>query len=361
MAKATRKYQIIVDWINERIAANELQPKDKLESEFEVASRFGVSRQTVRHAFSILENEGKIESIQGSGSYVRENDPIVYSTEKSRTIMIISTYVNSYIFSSTIQGMEKVLARGGWDIQIVFTHNQFETERNILKKILAGPNMAGLIIEPTMSGLPNPNRTYYDQIIERNIPIVFFNSFYTNMDIPHVSINDVQAGYVAAKYLIDHGHTEIGGIFKADDGQGPRRFSGYYEALCQNGLKLNEKKVIWIDTEEQREFELSKDRILGRLKGCSACICYNDVVAHNLTKLCLQEDIRIPEVLSIVSIDNSELAELNKTPLTSIIHPSKKLGERTAENLIRRIEDPSFDANYEFETKLVERDSVLFL
>lgn len=60
-----------------------------------------------------------------------------------------------------------------------------------------------LIAEPVMSGLPNPNLKLYRRLLARGIPILFFNSFYENLDIPHISMNDVQAGRAATEYLIE--------------------------------------------------------------------------------------------------------------------------------------------------------------
>ena len=46
----------------------------RLPSEAEMASRFGVSRTVVREAVSRLKSEGLVESRQGSGVFVREDD-----------------------------------------------------------------------------------------------------------------------------------------------------------------------------------------------------------------------------------------------------------------------------------------------
>ena len=45
-------------------------------------------------------------------------------------------------------------------------------------------------------------------------------------------------------------------------------------------------------------------------------------------------------------------------PISSYIHPKEKLGIKAAENLLQKIENPEFDANYKFQLDLAERDSV---
>lgn len=358
MAKNAKYFQV-ADWMREQILSGEMCPGDKLESENDICSRFDVSRQTVRHALGLLSEKGLLESRKGSGWFVSGS---VKSPEKktvsSRTVVIVSTYLNGYIFPNVIQGMEKVLETDDWNIQIMFTYNQKETEEKILKKLLEDSDAAGLIIEPAMSGLPNPNKRYYKQLQEKGVPVLFFHSYYPELSIPHVSMDDVGDGKMLVDYLVKMGHTEIGGIFKLDDGQGIRRFEGYQNGLHEHGLCSMEKHMVWIDTEDQHHMELCKERILSRISGCTACVCYNDEVAHALTEICIQEGIRIPEELSVVSVDNSALAGLNPVPLTSIRHPMEALGAKTAEHMLRMIRQEKFDPTYEFPPELEIRESV---
>lgn len=358
MARTLAKYQQVVKWIQQNIEQGHLSPGDRLESENEIGNRFGVSRQTVRHALGILERDGVIESRQGSGNYIREKE-ILAKAQKSKTVVLISTYVNAYIFPNIIQGMESILEKAGWKIRIMFTHNEFGVERRILSRILEESDVDGLIMEPTMSGLPNPNLEYYREIQSRKIPIIFFHSYYEGMDIPHVSIDDKKAGYDAAKYLIEQGHKKIGGVFKLDDGQGHRRYSGYIQAMTEYKLKIKNSLVTWINTEEETDMSLSRDRLMRSLRECTACICYNDTVANNVVRICGEYGVDVPADLSIVSIDNSDLAKVGLLPLTSVIHPMEELGNKVAANFIKLAQDPSFDATYEFDRGLVIRNSVV--
>ncbi len=356
MAK-TAKYKQVVDWVKNRIETGELRDGDKLETEQEIGKRFGISRQTVRHGLEQLEREELLEKIQGSGSYVRtwrqrEGAPLL-----SRTVTIISSYVDSYIFPKLLQSMVKTLEKAGYSARIMFTGNHLEKERELLNRMLEENSQDPLIVEPVMSGLPNPNLNFYRKLREKGIPILFFNSFYPELELPHVSMDDRAAGRLAAEYLIERGHTRIGGIFKSDDGQGRCRYQGYLEALRRNGLPITEKQVRWIDTVDQDSLKQEGDRLLARLSGCTACVCYNDQVAHALTEICAGAGIRIPEDLSLVSIDNSELSGLNAVPLTSVAHPTEAMGKKTAENLLRLIKNPAFNATYEFVPEICQRSS----
>ncbi|MFH2092475.1 MAG: FadR/GntR family transcriptional regulator [Pseudomonadota bacterium] len=70
--KIKRITEEIVTQIREQIARGELQAKDRLPSEREMALQLGVSRPTVREALQVLEHTGFVKILQGSGTYIKD-------------------------------------------------------------------------------------------------------------------------------------------------------------------------------------------------------------------------------------------------------------------------------------------------
>ncbi len=64
------RYQLIKKDILSRIHSGELKPGDRLESENEIGSSYGVSRLTAQRALRELVSEGLVRRVQGSGSFV---------------------------------------------------------------------------------------------------------------------------------------------------------------------------------------------------------------------------------------------------------------------------------------------------
>lgn len=356
MGRSQLKYMELVSWIKEQVATKKFLPGQKMYSENQLKDLFQVSRQTVRRAISVLEEEGFLTRIQGSGTYI--NDKRQINLENRTRISVVTTYVDGYIFPKTIQGIESVLFQKGYSVQIAFTNNQNSREKTVLEDILNRDELAGVIMETTKSGIPNPNLYLYLELQKRGIPIIFINSYYPLLSIPHVSLNDKEASKKVTKYLIDMGHKKIGGIFKLDDGQGHKRYAGYMEALQEAGEEIDDTHIVWIDTEDMKHLNKCETAILERLRGCTSVVCYNDQVAFDLLEIFRRNDINVPEDISVVGIDDSELAVLGDVAITSIPHPVDKLGEKAAENLLEMIADSSFDGNYEFEAEIVCRDSV---
>jgi len=68
MQRKEPKYIKVINWVSDNIQNGTLRNGDKLKSENELSEMFGLSRQTVRHAIDVLENNKVIVRIQGSGT-----------------------------------------------------------------------------------------------------------------------------------------------------------------------------------------------------------------------------------------------------------------------------------------------------
>jgi len=356
-AKREGRYHEVARDLKKRIAAGSLKPGTKIPSENELKVEYGLSRQTIRKALDILLKENVIYSVRGSGTYVAEEKR--HSSPGGNTIALILTYVDGYIFPNLIQNIQSVLFEHGYSVQVHFTSNRIDQERAILEEIIERNNVVGVIAEGTKTGVPNPDIDLFRAIMERGIPVLFINSFYQELKAPHVSMDDVKAGKRATDYLVESGHRKIAGIFKLDDIQGRHRFEGYLKSLKENGIASYGKRVIWYDTEDLNHMEYLSDKIKSRISDCTAFFIYNDQLAYNLVPMLESWGISVPGDLSVVSVDNSDLAVMGSVGLTSVAYPIDKLGIIAAENMVKMLNNPQFDGNYEFDEPIVVRDSVI--
>lgn len=356
---AAHRYMDIVTDIKEQVANGVLLPGSKIKSENELSEEYGLSRQTVRHSIAVLEEDGLVRRVKGSGTYITDNALTDRSNRKK--VAVVTTYVNNYIFPQMIQHMEKVLADSGYMVQIYFTYNRISKEREILEGIIEADEVAGIIIEATKSNLPNPNLKYFEKLKQMHIPVLFINTYYEELNMPHVSINDVQAGALATEHVIEKGHTKIGGVFKLDDGQGAKRYFGFLETINKAGINISGNDIVWFDTvdiESPENIESLYERIHSRLGSRTAIVFYNDEVATKLMEAFRKHGIKVPDDISIIGIDDSVASTNEEDHITSIIFPTRDVADKAARNLLELIKNPKFDGTYEFSLELVERNSV---
>ena len=100
---------------------------------------------------------------------------------------------------------------------------------------------------------------------------------------------------------------------------------------------------------------LHSEKLLEGLSACTAVLCYNDFTALTLIDFLRQNGRNVPNDLSVVGIDNSELAKISS--LTSVVHPAEQLGEAAAYLLVSMINGAE-GKNILFPPQLVMRTSV---
>lgn len=351
------KYVQLFDKLKEDILQGVYQDGQRLPGENEMADGFGISRQTVRQALALLEQEGYIQRRQGSGTYVHKVEP---KRRRTWTVGVIATYISEYIFPSILRGIEGELSEQGFFPMLSATANRVDNERRILEEYM-DKQIDGLIVEGTKSALPNPNLPLYEKLREMGIPVVFFNGYYPALrDSVSVTMNDRQGGFDAVEYLVAKGHRNIGGIFKNDDMQGLGRYDGYARALLKNGLTFQDQWVTWFNSESRENLltdEYGVTRLLEKLSQCTAVVCYNDEVAVKLERAFATHGIKVPEDKAIISFDNSPLGELAAAGLTSFDHLKESLGASAARKLISMM-DGREEQSLVLDWNLVERVSV---
>lgn len=351
------KYQFIADSLRQEIENGRYNGGQPLPTELLLCQRFQISRQTVRRALSLLEEEGLITRRQGSGSRLRErSEP---EPPPHCSVAVITTYISDYIFPSILRGMERVLTANSSAPLLFATQNQISTERKILQALLAMKDLDGVLVEGSKTALPNPNLDLYRKLMDRGVRLVFFNGTYPELSgSPSVLADNSGGGRLLVSYLYEKGHQNIAGIFKNDDMQGTQRYAGYIQAMRELGLPLEDKHICWYNTETRKSFrsEAFLDSTLDSFQGCSAIVCYNDEVAIRIVNHLKKRGMNIPREMAVVSFDNSQYSDLASVRITSLSHGAQNLGELAAELMLRQLRGENCQS-VELPWTLVEKES----
>lgn len=331
------KYQSVAEQLRTDIEKGVYQKT--LPTEQALCARFGVSRQTVRQALSLLEAEHLIERRQGSGSHIRRRkEP---TARRRLYIAVVTTYISDYIFPSILREIEAVCSDNDSAPLLFATQNQFSNERKILLTLLGMEQLDGVLVEGTQTGLPNPNIELYRKLMDKGVHLVFMHGNYEQLpDTLCVLDDNIAGGRMLVDYLYQKGHRKIAGIFKYDDLQGRQRFVGYFNAMQSYGLPLEDSGILWYSTDQKELFlcGINDDARADRLfSACSAVICYNDEIAALVIAYLNRRGISVPDDIAVVSFDNSQYSEMSKPRITSLSHEPFNVGRMAAELLFRHL------------------------
>ena len=136
-----------------------------------------------------------------------------------------------------------------------------------------------------------------------------------------VYLDDEGGAYLAVKHLIQNGHTKIAYIrssHQVDDAE--QRFRGYVRALEEAGITFNPALVVSEEPTPQGG-EQGAETLLGLSQHFTAIACYNDMQAAGAMAILSDNDIRIPENVSIIGFDNTAISRYLHPRLTTIMNP----------------------------------------
>jgi GntR family transcriptional regulator of arabinose operon len=360
--KGTIKYIQLYEWIKSMIYEQKLKYDEMLPSENMLCMKFDISRQTVRSALQALEEDGLIQRRRGSGTYVAVDFSLDQAKEK--TVGLIMSYRLDYIFPAVFTGIESVLFPNNIGVKVAVTKNDVYTEKLCLQRMLDS-NLCGLIVEGTKSTFATPNLNYYNEFLRRKIPILFFHNYYENLSAPKVLMDDYGSSYLLTKQLIENGHRNIAGLFKVDDYQGKERYRGYLDCLFAHNLAFQDDWVKWYSTSDfdqaSANFDKTLNQFIKRIPSCTAIVAYNDNVAIRLLDVIESRGMRVPDDISLVSFDDTELSRRSSFKIVSAIHPKIAMGEKVASNMVNMIRYQDWertDYSFRFEPRISGGNSI---
>lgn len=195
------------------------------------------------------------------------------------------------------------------------------------------------------------------QLQKENIPFVCVDS-HTDLDVPQVGLDYYDATYQATRYLHGMGHRKIGFIGTGTPSVYHRNtFGGYAAALKDTGLTCDPAWLFEVGFSEASA-ENCIQKLLKLPELPTAFLCAGDVFAVNLLRYARQYGLRIPEDISIMSLDDLLISQYVEPPLSTMTFPKELLGEKAMRLLYQILQGESYERVNLIQTTPVIRNTV---
>lgn len=360
LVKGMTKYKRVQEWILEALESGKFKAGDLLPSEGELCELLSVGRNSVRTALSNLSHAGIVDTKKGVGTFcvgVRQSGTM--------TVGFVSLYSQEYIFPRIVQGCNNALSKNGYHLVLTESMEDTKVERDVLTR-LWNRKVDGIILQPAYDGRDPMNLDLLRDIQLSGIPIMLIDNFYPGHQFNAVVMNDRAGGRLAASYLWQRGHRRIGIVYHKNYYPKILRMQGALEFLREAGQMATEDWIIGYDRKKNPgdiKDQISESFAEAAKNGRpfpTAFVCTNDQEAIELIRAGRDHGLVFPRDLSIVSFDNSALADLPDLPLTSINHPSQYMGATAANLLLEKVRDRENRTSTVtlIEPELIERNSV---
>jgi DNA-binding LacI/PurR family transcriptional regulator len=343
-----------------RIDSDMWQVGAKVPSERELAEELEVSRTTVRNAMLALTARGLFERSVGQGTFVKRKqgraaEPrtttgtlgYVVCKEKSarRPIATEAFYFDVFL------GIEEETARSGRHTLFSYLDDydaeELETFRGFLEKV------DGVVMEEVR------NPELLEMLQASGVPTVLLAPTASREGLDLVTMDLAAGARKAVGYLFGLGHSRvaiINGPLRLDSAR--IRYLAWKEAILEAGGVPDERLVDGDEGWSAEAGYAAMGRLLERNPDLTAVFCANDLLAIGALSAISERSLRVPEDVSVVGFDDSELARHASPPLTTMKIHSRDMARSAGRRLLERVENADLPSvRIEYPIDLVVRKS----
>lgn len=184
----------------------------------------------------------------------------------------------------------------------------------------------------------------HDLAADLGKPCVLINCRDRKMRLPGIAPDNQLIGQYAASYLFDMGHKGVLTLLCLRRYTMELRLEGIRDAWDSRNLSFDETRhLITAQSFSAKESEaLVSDYLANTPRPAwpSALLVGGDFMASGAVSALQKAGLRVPQDMSVMSIDGFNLAEIHDVPLTSVHVPRDELGEEAVQLLQQRLMRP---------------------
>ena len=309
----------------------------------DLARIYSVSPGTIQNAIGILQAQGAINALTGSGCYVSHPPPVEalsLARPLSNKLIGLVCQVRNELTMRLQTGVDNGCREEGASMVTSLAEWSYEGElAQVQRAIKSGCN--GIILEPAARTQDHVDLDYLTNG-SLSVPVVLVDMALPEYPHSQVLFDNHRAGFEMTRYLIEKGHRQI--VFMDQDLHGAVQLSvrdrhrGYLRALQNAGLAVP-------DTERLCSTGYGKPYGFGTwLKNWkklelrpSAVIAIEDSHAAALISQANQHEIEVPRDLEIVGFDDLSVRH-TVSPMFATVHADwEQAGTIALELLLKHI------------------------
>ncbi|MFI6169250.1 LacI family DNA-binding transcriptional regulator [Nocardia sp. NPDC051052] len=154
----------------------------------------------------------------------------------------------------------------------------------------------------------------------------------------HVMCDSLAGARIAVEHLISHGHRDIACLSGPHVSTADERVAGYRQALHDAGLP--ESVVVRAEFGGAAGYH-ALDELMRGATTPTAVFVTSDLQAMGMLRAAYDANLRVPDDLAIVGFDGIEYARYTRPGLTTMVQPTRKMGELAVELLLKQIDTGS--------------------
>lgn len=272
--------------------------------------------------------------------------------KKTELIGLIVPSIDNPFMSELAYYAEVTARRFGYNLILCNSYPDLNQEIAAMQ-LMVGHQVDGVLIIPQKPESCETLKRYTS-----SVPTIFLSENLREHDGNYVSVDNRQGSILGTEYLYGLGHRKIL-YFGRRKGSTTHqlRAEGYSEACRKLGIQEN---IISFDAPSSSialGAEMAR-KLLGGKFDYTAVFASTDTNAIGLLQAAREQNIRIPEDISLLGFDNLQLSSLPQIDLTTVEQPKEEMAVSAVTMLMEKIEDNSKISTHSIVApRLIERNS----
>lgn len=320
-----------------------------LPPERDLCRQLNIGRGSLQAIISQLIAKDLVYRVPGKGVKILTRNE--ESSWKKFLVVIQGNTLNVTEQFELLRGVVTAADERSAEIVLFFNHKDFVDFR--LNERLSDSNLDGIVfIEKFLPRIKEAMK-------ESPIPYVVAN-YEVAGEVPAIRVDYRQLGRNAGRYLVEHGHKNIGFICNSLDSYIYKEmFCGLKGALAEDDLVPCQELSLELDIKlSLEEKKASIYNMLKQYSGKGAIFAGRDHLAELVFECCEKLNLRIPEDISVIGNDNVSWNDAAKAGLTSFEQPVFETGKFAINALCDAIETNTLVQSKYLLSRLIERTSV---
>ena len=192
-----------------------------------------------------------------------------------------------------------------------------------------------------------------------NVPVVLLNGSFQCPNVFCVLCDDERAMKEAMNQLLDSGCKRVLYLYHSSNNSGQRKLAGCRDALAAHNLPVDETLMRRFDADKFSIHAVRDCLMELEREGLQfdAVLASEDVLAVGAMKYAQAVGRRVPENLSVVGYNNSNLCLCTEPELTSVDNRLPAICERIVETMLGVLEGREMPEKTVFTAEIIQRGS----
>lgn len=309
-----------------------------------------VSETTRRKVMEVIENDGYVPNAFARG----------LGLNSMKTIGLLCPDASDPYLASALAHLERAFRSHQYNCILTCTGRELAARTEGVEA-LRNRHVDGMVLMGS-SFLENDDEgNRYIREAAKTVPIMLLNGSFNCENVYCVLCDDKRAMQEAVQLLVDSGRRRIMYLYNSRNYSGQRKLEGYREGLASREIDVDETLICGFERGNSGVREIRDALLALKEKGVQfdAVLASEDALAVGAVKYARASGLRIPDELSIIGYNDSDLCICCEPELTSVDNRLSAVCDQIVQTMMGVLEGREMPQQTLYTAEIKRRGSTL--